>query len=951
MFVGPLSHGALGRWLFLLNQAVYCPKVFAAGGLMIFCLLQSPPLAAENGEDDLRDGRAALDRQAWNTAIVQFKNALQRDPMLGEARFWLGVAYLNRGNVDAAAKELERAKDLGIDKQRWLLPLGKAWMVAHQFERLLQEIVISDGESSALRSDVLALRGAAYMALGEIDLAQDSVARALTLQPTGDEALQSSAQLALKTQDYARALSLADAIIGKAPGRVDGWLVRAEALNARKQFAEALAALERVLAIQPDHLAAHLGRARVMFGQRDFDQALADVDFVLTVDPDLPPANFLRAQVLLAKNDAKAAEFALRNVLRLTPRHFPARVLLGALLYEQGRPAQAEELLYRALDDQPEHLQVRKLLAATQIRLRQPGRAIDLLQAAADAPEASGDAQFYALLGNAYLQQGDYGRGEELLTKAAEIASQASVIRTQLALSRLTAGATDQDVADLENAIDLGQEMIQADLLRVMVHVRREEFDKAVTAAETLVKRRPNDPVAHNLLGNAYAAKGDDKAAGLAFEKALLLRADFHAALLNLARLDLKAKDRKTAEVRFKRVLEDDQGNLEAMLGMANLARQARQSNELLQWLDKAWRANPRSTNAGALLAQEYLARKDKLNALNIARELAAHNPDQPVALKTLGSVLLENGDFTGAIAQFQHLTTQQPDAPESWYLLASAEYRARNREAAAQAIAKALALNEKYFPGVALNAQLRLLAGCYDEALAGARQAQSLAPKQAVGFQIEGDVFLRQKDYASAASAYRAAYDKSASAQLALALSGAQYLSKDSDAALSTLHRWLAVAPKDSRVRLQLAMYLDELRHRDEALAEYEKVLEQEPNNAVALNNLAWLYQTAEQFAKGLEYAERAAEVAPNAPEVNDTLGWLLVVNGAAQRGVVVLQQAAMEAPHLPEIRYHLARAYQKAERLEEARAELESLLGEDKDFSDKPAAQGLLKQLQSPR
>src|SRR5262249_37690611 len=50
------------------------------------------------------------------SAIIEFKNALQKDPNLAAARLGLGETELSVGDVQSAEKELERALDLGADK-------------------------------------------------------------------------------------------------------------------------------------------------------------------------------------------------------------------------------------------------------------------------------------------------------------------------------------------------------------------------------------------------------------------------------------------------------------------------------------------------------------------------------------------------------------------------------------------------------------------------------------------------------------------------------------------------------------------------------------------------------------------------------------------------------------------------------------------------------------------
>ena len=83
--------------------------------------------------------------------------------------------------------------------------------------------------------------------------------------------------------------------------------------------------------------------------------------------------------------------------------------------------------------------------------------------------------------------------------------------------------------------MELGQDVMQADLLLVQAYLQQKDYDKAIAAATTLTGKHPNDPVAHNLLGSAYLAKGEDGKARGEFEQALKLDPNLSPAALNLS--------------------------------------------------------------------------------------------------------------------------------------------------------------------------------------------------------------------------------------------------------------------------------------------------------------------------------------------------------------------------------------------------------------------------------
>jgi len=901
---------------------------------------------ADEVAEYIEEGRAYLDNEEYRAAEIQLKNALQLDPASAEARFLLGLTQLRRFDGPSAVKELEYARRLNHDRQDWLIPLARAYLLTGEFDTLMETIDVEPTDPDALQSEVLALRGTAQISLGNRIEARDSFMRALALDSENYDGLLGVARLALAESDFDEARRIVTRLVDQGPERIEGWVVKGELDRMNNDHAAALAAFEKALEVQPGNIIALLGRAEAALVQGDAESARADVVRVLEVRPEHPGANFLDARLLLQDNDLEAADLALRRVIRAAPNHMPSFLLLGALHYNQNNLAQAESHLLRFVGAHPEHLPARKLLAATKMKLQSPDQAIETLRVALDGAGQTDDPQLLALLGSAYLQSGEYDLGNRYLQQAAEIAPDISAIRTQLALSHLASGATDQAVTELESAVDLGQGLLQADVLLVLAHLRNNNQAQAVQAAAELVEKLPDNAMPHNLLGLARMAEGSVEEAQQAFEKALEIQPSFTTAWVNLARLHTQQNDLSAAEGAYNSILQQDPDNLEALLGLAGLAERRGDGSQQLTLLEKAWESHPESLQTGMLLVRKYLENQESREALNMVRTLRIQFPDDPTVARSMGLALLANDRPRDALSQFQEILDEQADSPELWQLIASAHTQLDEHDDAIQALDRALALREDFVPALVGKVQVYARAGRPERALETARVLQNLDESASVGHKLEGDVLAQQKDFTAAAGAYQQAYDIASSGQLALLASNARRQAGDHEAAATALRNWLAVQPDDHRVRLQLAMYLDQTGRQEDAIAEYEQLLDQQPDNVVALNNLAWLYHVVGD-ERAVARAERAVELAPDRPEITDTLGWILVEEGEVQRGLLLLQQAAVQAPHIPDIRYHLAVAYQRVGRLEEARKELQGLLSSGEQFARRADAEALMNQL----
>ncbi|HMU16047.1 MAG TPA: PEP-CTERM system TPR-repeat protein PrsT, partial [Thauera aminoaromatica] len=80
----------------------------------------------ETPEQMLASAKSFLEKQDFDAAGIQLKNALQENANLAEARFLLGRVNLRQGTVAGAVKELERALELGYPRDAVAAELAPA---------------------------------------------------------------------------------------------------------------------------------------------------------------------------------------------------------------------------------------------------------------------------------------------------------------------------------------------------------------------------------------------------------------------------------------------------------------------------------------------------------------------------------------------------------------------------------------------------------------------------------------------------------------------------------------------------------------------------------------------------------------------------------------------------------------------------------------------------------
>lgn len=880
-------------------------------------------------------------------AIIQLKNALQKNPDDSEARYLLGTIYYETGDPQSAEKELRRALSLGMSPDKVLPGLGKTLLILGQFQKVLDETKQVSGEKQS--AEISSLRGNAYLALGKGQEAKESFELALKYNADFPDALIGLAKHALLEKEILEkeidsATRLSEQAVSQNPQNPDVWLFKGDLLRAQGKTEPALAAYDQVLKLQPNNIPAHISKATLEIASGKFDAAKLDIDSARKEKPNNLIVLYTQALLDFRQGKSAAALESLQQVLRAAPEHMPSILLAGAVQYSLGSMPQAEQHLKKYLAKDPGNLYARKLLASTLLKSRQTQYAIDVLSPALkDAPQ---DPQLLAIAGESYMQAGDFAKATEYFAKASALAPKAAELHSALGLSKLALGENDRAVAEMETAVNLDVKSPKASVLLVLTHLRLKEYDKALAAATVIEKELPDDPLGYNLKGAAYLGKKDTAAARASFEKAVTLQPSNFPAVMNLVQLDLQEKKPDVAKKRLEALLDKDKKNIQAMTALAGLAQSQGQTKEATVWLERASNENPDALQPAMMLAAHYLQIGEKQKALTLAQKLHGSNSDNPAVLDILAQAQFANGDKQAALETSNKLAVIKPDSALVQFRIASIHMAMQNQSAASDALKKALTLQPDYLDAQLAMASLDVNKENYDGALSIARQIQKKSGKSPVGYELEGNILMTQKKPALAVKAYEQAFAIGKSGPLMIKLHASLSQAGKSKEANSRLTQWLKEHPADIPTRMYLAgTYLAEKQDKA-AIEQYQTVLQQDPKYVPALNNLAWLYQQ-EKDPRALEFAEKANQLAPDNPASLDTLGWILTEQGNTIRGLPLLQKANSLAPDAADIHYHLVLGLVKSGDKAKARKELEQLLATGKNFSNIDEARTLLKEL----
>ena len=110
-----------------------------------------------------------------------------------------------------------------------------------------------------------------------------------------------------------------------------------------------------------------------------------------------------------------------------------------------------------------------------------------------------------------------------------------------------------------------------------------------------------------------------------------------------------------------------------------------------------------------------------------------------------------------------------------------------------------------------------------------------------------------------------------------------------------------------------------------DKAIEEFKKELEMQPGQPQSLMQIAFEYLNRGDAKMALSWATQAESAAPDDFAARKVLGQALLDTGDVDGAIAQLQIGIKLAPDSPSLHFTLARAYQKAGRLEDANKERE--------------------------
>ena len=497
---------------------------------------------------------------------------------------------------------------------------------------------------------------------------------------------------------------------------------------------------------------------------------------------------------------------------------------------------------------------------------------VDPKSAPAEKDSSRSEAYYDFTMGHIYEQQYEATSSAEYATKAIEAYKKAY-------------------------ALDPKSQVIGERLAEMYWKAQR--IHDAVTEAQEILKRDPDNVQSRRLLGRIYLRSLGDVTTGNAQSDTVAKAIDQYREInrldpsdtesaLWLARLYRLKNEHEHAEQVLRGILKTDPENEPAVEQLTQLLMDEGKSTEAVALLEGITAHSP-SPVLLDLLGDAQTQAHDLAKAEAAYRQAAELDPSEPSHQRGLGQTLLAEEKYPEALKVYEKLSDVMPDDSDVYLRIAQIYRELHQLDKAEENLVKA----RQYAPGspeIMYNeAMLYQAQGRYEDAIrvlsdavTGIKSESASLPSRkrslAILYQQLGQLYRDAQNFPAAIYTLEELghLGEEEDRRARMLIMDTYRAAKDLPKALATGKEALAKYPADPAIRTSDALLLGENGQTDEAVKMLRKQLRGESADRETYLNIAQVYERGRRY-KEAEEAARAAEVLPGVPRDNEMVWFLL--------------------------------------------------------------------------
>ncbi|NNE89988.1 MAG: tetratricopeptide repeat protein [Silicimonas sp.] len=549
----------------------------------------------------------------------------------------------------------------------------------------------------------------ASRSIGNIPESYSNYLRIVEEFPDDTQSRLALVEMAILTQNWDEAERHAEELLA-AEGEVEGQDIAKLALEFRQAVLDQDASRLRELTLSAEELAATRPDDPILqriliegyLSEQEFEKALEVTDRAIASAPNVRTFYRVRASIIQRTGDMEELEKHLRGMIEQFPDDQEVKNALIRLLARDGKADDAEAFMRDELAAATEKTGAHVSLIAFLRQVRGDDAALAETEIAIAAYE---DQSVFSALKSGILF--DTGKESEAITllqsvvDTAEPSEETDRFKITLAKMLLSTG-NDVGARQLVETVLAGDASnVEALKMSASWLIESDQPDEAINALRAALDQEPEDAEAMSLMATAHQRNGDLQLAQDLLALAVEASGNAPKETLRFVQLMMQERRYRPAEDALVGALRASPGNTQLLAVLGNvyiaseqwsrvlqvesslkrleteqaiklaenlqLQRIARQDGaaEATAFLQGLVRNNESNISARIALIQAKLRESEPDEALNLARELAAELPDDPVAQLVLGNTEFATRDFEAAKKTFQEIvdTANEPRA------------------------------------------------------------------------------------------------------------------------------------------------------------------------------------------------------------------------------------------------------------------------------------------------
>ncbi|GGW80129.1 hypothetical protein GCM10007391_11220 [Alteromonas halophila] len=822
----------------------------------------------------LEEARAKAQQGDVKAAVIEYKNAIKRDPEAPLPRFELGKLYLENKDFASAEKELSKARELGYSASQVLPLLAQSYQQTGAENALADVDHTTQGMSSAERAEVGFYK---VQALLELEKEEEALAlieelKALDTTSVYKGLLSVFEDAVNENMEAARDRALA--LYEQAPLNKDVLVQLARLHLANDDMDKATATYKEYVQAFPDDLPRQFTLVALLIEQRKLDDAEPYVDDLLAASENHPILNQYKGLIAASQGNYELALSRFETAVQNGNADPVVRLVAGYAAYQLQNFAGAKKHLSMIASNLPDNHPGLRMLAHS---LLQQGDSEDAYEVMSRFEgNLENDVALFSSASLQLLREGNVVDARALVDKTAPLSDSPQEL-AKLGVLQLSLNDVS-GLVNLEAAVEGAPDSVAAQSALIRAYLMAGDTAKARDAAQTWRTKAPDSIEPLLALANIAIDAGQTEQAESYISEAIQSEQDAPQLTYTQVRLAIATDSRKEAATLLTQRLDAAPDDVTALAMLYALKREDGNTASVISRAQQQL-AQSDDLRLRLLLARMQMAEQKPKQALTLLKDIEA-SKDKPLLFWQLkGQLLIALNDVDAASAHYRQWLDYYPqneNAVSGMVLILDAQRRYQD---ALMFVEKALAkqpnpqllILKAYF-----HTMLNETQAAWDIIKPLSQEAQSLPFVRG----IRARLLVKDGQPKAAIPHALAAYESRSNPMNAVLVTAAYELSERPQDAFAFLEQHVDGHPDDTRAAMLLAERMI-ARDKDEAMSTYETILQKTPENFVVLNNLAYLYFEKGETDRAATLAQRAVELRPENADAVDTLAQIRLAQG----------------------------------------------------------------------